>query len=334
MKCKVIAIACVLSLASVGLAKGVELDPGLQSFRPAGGAAGSIKSVGSDTMNNLMTLWAEEFKKHYPNVSIEIEGKGSSTAPPALIAGQSTFGPMSRAMKSSEVDKFEAAFGYKPTELRTSIDMLAVYVHKDNPIKGLSLQQIDAIFSKTRKGGAPSDITTWGQVGLTGEWANRPITIYGRNPASGTYGYFKKKALFKGDYKDTVKAQPGSSAVVSSIAADMGAIGYSGIGYKTADVRAIPLTRNTGDALVSATSDNAYNGEYPLARFLYLSVNYKPGSTLDPLRAEFLRLVFSRQGQAVVLKDGYFPITARLAEIELGKVGLVAGSPEPATSGN
>jgi phosphate transport system substrate-binding protein len=329
MKCKAITIALVLFSAAFAVAGDVQLDAKLTEFRPAGGASGSVKSVGSDTMNNLMTLWAEEFQKHYPNVTIEIDGKGSSTAPPALIEGQSTFGPMSRKMKSKEMDKFESTFGYKATQLRTAIDMLAVYVHKDNPIKGLSLQQVDAIFSKTRKGGAADNITTWGQLGLTGEWANRPITLYGRNAASGTNGYFKKHALFKGDYKDSVKEQPGSSAVVSSVAGDKGGIGYSGIGYKTADVRAVPLSRKTGDTLIAANPDNAYTGEYPLARFLWLSVNYKPGSKLDPLRAEFLRLVFSKQGQAVVLKDGYFPVTARIAQEELARLGLGADQPTP-----
>ncbi|MDJ0973785.1 MAG: phosphate ABC transporter substrate-binding protein [Planctomycetota bacterium] len=322
MKFHLTVVVALLAMSSVVLAGGVELDANLPSYKAGSGVSGNIKSVGSDTMNNLMTLWAEEFQKNYRNVQIEIEGKGSSTAPPALIAGQSTFGPMSRQMKSKEMDAFEKKFGYKATHLRTSIDMLAVYVHKDNPIKGLSLQQVDAIFSKTRKAGHPEDIVTWGQLGLTGEWADRPITCYGRNSASGTYGYFKKHALKKGDYKDSVKEQPGSSAVVSSVANDLGAIGYSGIGYKTADVKAVALGKKTGDKLIAAAPENAYTGEYPLARFLYCTVNYRPGSRLDPLRAEFIKLMFSRQGQAVVLKDGYFPITARIAEEELAKVGL------------
>src|SRR5262245_24410302 len=222
------------------------LQAELDDYTPgAAGVSGNVKSIGSDTMNNLMTLWAEDFRKQYPNVQVEIEGKGSSTAPPALIAGTATFGPMSREMKAQEIDEFEAKYGYKPTSLRTSIDMLAVYVNKDNPIESLTLQQIDAIFSKTRKGGETADITTWGQLGLTGEWANKPISLYGRNSASGTYGYFKEHALFKGDYKDSVKEQPGSSSVVQGVASDRYGIGYSGIGYKTADVKAVPLK---GDA--------------------------------------------------------------------------------------
>lgn len=300
----------------------VTVDPALPDYKPRQGVSGNMKSVGSDTMNNLMTLWAEGFRKFYPNVQIEIEGKGSSTAPPALIAGTSQFGPMSRAMKSAEIDQFEAKFGYKPTALPTALDMLAVYVHKDNPIRGLTLPQVDAIFSKTRKGGYSSDIRTWGQVGLTGAWASRPMSLYGRNSASGTYGYFKEHALFNGDFKDEVKEQPGSSSVVQGVASDRYAIGYSGIGYKTADVLAIPLALDANSPMVPADPAHAYTGDYPLARFLYLYVNYKPGTQLDPLRAEFIRFVFSKQGQAEVVKDGYFPVTAAIAKKALESVGL------------
>ncbi|MEM7205169.1 MAG: PstS family phosphate ABC transporter substrate-binding protein [Planctomycetota bacterium] len=288
------------------------------------GVSGSIKSVGSDTMNNLMTLWAEGFQGLYPNVKVEIEGKGSSTAPPALIEGTATFGPMSRAMKASERDEFEKEFGYKPTELPTAIDMLAVYVHKDNPIaeRGLTLQQVDAIFSKTRKGGGSEELRTWGDVGLTGEWAEKPISMFGRNSASGTYGYFKDKALFGGDFKDEVKEQPGSSAVVQGVASDKFAIGYSGIGYMTADVLAVPLARADGDAFVAATPERA--SDYALSRYLYLALNYKPGSRLDPLRREFVRYVFCRDGQEVVVKDGYLPLPAKVCQRSLTAVGLGA----------
>jgi phosphate transport system substrate-binding protein len=290
------------------------------------GVSGTLKSIGSDTMNNEMTLWAEGFLGMYPNVKVEIEGKGSSTAPPALIAGTSQFGPMSRAMKGQEIDDFEKRYGYKPTGLATSIDMLAVYVHKDNPIKGLTLQQVDAIFSKTRRGGHASDIRTWGDLGLTGEWASKPISLYGRNSASGTYGYFKENALFGGDYKDEVKEQPGSSSVVQGVATDRYAIGYSGIGYKTADVRAVPLAEAASSKMVEAAAENAYTGEYPLARFLYAYVNFKPNSRLDPLRREFVRYIFSKQGQLDVVKDGYYPVPATVAREQLQSVGIAPGS--------
>jgi phosphate transport system substrate-binding protein len=257
----------------------------------------------------------------YANVRVEIEGKGSSTAPPALIEGQSTFGPMSRQMKDKEEDAFEAQFGYKPTYVRAAIDMLAVFVHKDNPIAqmGLTMEQLDGIFSKTRKSGN-ADVITWGDLGLTGDWAAKPISLYGRNSASGTYGYFKKHALFKGDYKDTVKEQPGSSAVVQGVASDKFAIGYSGIGYKTADVSVVPIAPKGSTTAVAASAETVE--DYPLARFLYLYLNYKPGSQLDPLRAEFLKLVFSHEGQEVVIKDGYLPVTSPIAKEDLAKINI------------
>ncbi len=300
------------------------VDAAIPAYQPTTGISGNLKSVGSDTMNNLMAFWAEGFAKHYPNVKVEIEGKGSATAPAALIEGTAQFGPMSRPMKDKEIDDFEKKFGYKPTGVATSIDMLAVYVHKDNPLKSLTLQQVDAIFGKTRKGGAEKDITTWGDLGLTGEWADKPISLYGRNSASGTYGYFKEHALFKGDYKDTVKEQPGSSAVVQGVATDKFGMGYSGIGYKTADVRAVPLANDAKSKVVEAIPENAYRGEYPLARFLLLYVNVKPGSEVDPLRREFLRYMLSKDGQMDVVRDGYFPLTDKLVKQQLDKLGLGA----------
>lgn len=300
----------------------VKVDPRIPDYQKTSGVSGSIKSVGSDTMNNLMTLWAEGFKRMYPNVEIEIEGKGSSTAPPALIAGTATFGPMSRKMKSAEQDAFEAKFGYEATQLPTSIDMLAIFVNKDNPIaeRGLTIQELDAIYSKTRKMGYPRDIAMWGALGLSGEWENRPISLYGRNAASGTYGYLKKHALGGGDYKDEVKEQPGSSAVVNAVANDRAGIGYSGIGYKTADVATVPLAPRAGMRPVPAKPERVE--EYPLARFLYLTVNYRPGSRLDPLRREYIKYVFSRQGQEVVVKDGFLPLSYEVAKGALAELGI------------
>ncbi len=309
-------------LSGVTLSAQVAVDPALPEYRAVPGVSGTITSVGSDTLNNLMTLWAEGFRAVYPNVQVAIEGKGSATAPPALIAGTAAFGPMSREMKQKEIDEFEARFGYKPTALPTSIDMLAVYVHRDNPIAGLTLPQVDALFSKSRKLGHPTDLVHWGQLGLREAWGGLPVSLYGRNAASGTYGYFKEHALGKGDFKDAVKEQPGSSAVVQGVATDRGGIGYSGIGYKTADVRAVPLAASAGDTFIPATPENAYTGEYPLARFLYVYINARPGTALDPLRREFVRYIFSRQGQTDVVKDGYFPVTAAIAQQALESVGI------------
>ena len=317
------ALAGLLALGTASIAWAqVALDPALKDYKSTSGVSGSLKSIGSDTLNNLMTLWAEGFRTVYPNVKIEIEGKGSSTAPPALIAGTAHFGPMSRPMKSAEIDQFEKKFGYKPAAIRGAVDALAVFVHKDNPIKCMTMQQVDAVFSKTRKGGLDKDITTWGQLGVTGEWANRPIALYGRNSASGTYGYYKEDALFNGDFKDAVREQPGSSAVVQGVASDKFAMGYSGVGYKTADVRTVPLASKAGATCYDATSDNAYSGDYPLSRFLYVYVNVNPNQPLDPLRAEFVKFIYSKDGQTAVVKDGYFPVTSNIAQSDLKSMKL------------
>jgi phosphate transport system substrate-binding protein len=321
MKHALLAAALSASLVATGTAA-LEIDPALPDYQPASGISGNVKSMGSDTLNNLMTLWAEGFKGQYPNVNIEIEGKGSSTAPVALIAGTAQFGPMSRPMKSKELEDFEAKYGYQPSLIRGGVDALAVYVHKDNPIECLSLQQVDAIFSKTRNGGYNTDIQTWGDVGLSGDWAARRISLYGRNSASGTYGYFKEVALFDGDYKDEVKEQPGSSTVVQGVASDLAGIGYSGVGYRTADVRSVPLKTSDDAECFDANAENAYAGDYPLSRFLYIYVNKNPNEPMDPLRGEFIRFVYSKQGQQAVVKDGYFPVTSAIAEDDLEAFGL------------
>jgi phosphate transport system substrate-binding protein len=315
----VAALAVVLLLGGVVAAQ-VQVDAGLTPYKSVSGVSGNLSSVGSDSLNNLMTFWAELFARYYPNAKVQIEGKGSSTAPPALIGGTAQLGPMSREMKGSEIDQFEKKYGYKPTALRTSVDALAVFVNKDNPIKCLSLTQADALFSKSRRRGGKDDITTWGQLGLNGEWASKPISLYGRNSASGTYGFFKEHTLKNGDYKDSVKEQPGSASVVQGVTVDRFAVGYSGIGYATAGVRAVPLTEKDGGKCIEATADNAYSGAYPLARFLYVYVNKAPNKPLDPLVREFARLMLSREGQEAVVKDGYFPIPASVAKEELNKV--------------
>lgn len=310
-----------ISLAGIAFAgEEIKVDANIKSYTKAGGVSGNLSSIGSDTMNNLMTYWAEGFNKVYPNVKIQIEGKGSTTAPPALISGTAQIGPMSRAMKPTEIDAFEKKYGYKPTAIRTSLDALAIYVNKDNPLKGLSLPQADAIFSKTRKGGYKADVQTWDQLGLTGEWAKRPISLYGRNSASGTYGYFKEHALYKGDFKDTVKEQPGSASVVQGITEDRYAIGYSGIGYTTSGIRAIPLSFKEGEPYKNAEIKNVMNGSYPMARFLYVYINKKPGQPLDPLIQEFIRFIMSKEGQDVVIKDGFIPLPASVVQEELKKI--------------
>jgi phosphate transport system substrate-binding protein len=285
-------------------------------YKKEAGVSGNLNIIGSDTLNNLMTYWAEGFKKQYPGVKIQVEGKGSSTAPPALIEGVAQIGPMSRMMKDSEIEAFEKKYGFKPTAVPVALDSLAVYVHKDNPIKSLTMQQVDAIFSKTRKGGGASDIKTWGDLGLKGEWEKMPISLYGRNSASGTYGFFKDEAIFKGDFKDTVKEQPGSASVVNSVGTDKFAIGYSGIGYKTSSVRALPLAAKTGSA-VEATFENTISGAYPLGRYLFVYAVKEPNKPMAKLTHEFLKFILSKEGQEIVEKDGYGMLPLKVIEQQL-----------------
>jgi phosphate transport system substrate-binding protein len=294
-----------------------QVDAGIAGYQKASGISGNVNSIGSDTLNNLMTFWAEGFQKQYPNVRIQIEGKGSSTAPAALIDGTAQVGPMSREMKSSEIDAFEKKFGYPPTQIRVAVDALAVYVNKDNPLEKLTLAQVDAAFSKTRRRGG-KNAATWGDLGLTGDWAARPVSLYGRNSASGTYGFFKEHTLKNGDYRDTVKEQPGSASVVQGVTEDRFGMGYSGIGFKTSGVKVLGLAEK--DAFSNGSYEDVKSGKYPLARFLYIYINKAPGKPLDPLVREYAKLIFSKEGQEVVIKDGYLPLPASIIAEELKKL--------------
>ncbi len=322
MKFKNLVAAMGVAVATFVSGNAAAVDSTIPEYNKTSGISGNFSTVGSDTLANMMTFWAEEYKRMYPNVNIQIQAAGSSTAPPALTEGTSNFGPMSRKMKSKEIEAFEKRYGYKPTEVRVAIDALAVFVHKDNPIEGLRIDQIDAIFSSTRKCGADKEVNRWGEVGLTGDWAGKDIQLYGRNSVSGTYGYFKSKALCKGDFRNNVNEQPGSASVVQSISSSVNAIGYSGIGYKTSGVRTVPLAKK-GDHFVDATMENVAAGKYPLSRFLYVYVNKHPNKPLAPIEAEFLKMVLSQEGQKIVEKDGYIPLSGKMVDQELKKLGLL-----------
>ncbi len=310
---KIIAISG-LSLSLASSLNAASVDEALPEYVSASGVSGNISSVGSDTLANLMTLWTESFKRFYPSVNIQVQAAGSSTAPPALTEGTSNFGPMSRKMKEKEIAAFEDRFGYKPTAIPVAIDALAVYVNKDNPIAGLTIAQVDAIFSVTRKCGYEGDIAKWSDLDSSTVLQQQSIQIFGRNSVSGTYGYFKKKALCKGDFKNNVNEQPGSASVVQSVGNSVNGIGYSGIGYKTSSVRAVPLASTVDAEFIEASPEQAISGHYPLSRFLYIYVNKHPNKPLAPLEKEFLKMVMSKNGQQVVLKDGYIPLPAKVVE--------------------
>ena len=307
-------------LPSAAARADAEVDAKISAYQKVGGVAGNLSAIGSDTLNNVMTMWAESFRNVYPSVQVQVEGKGSSTAPPALIAGTAQLGPMSREMKADELDAFEKKFGYPPTQFRVAIDALAVYVQKDNPLDKLTLAQVDTVFSKTRRCGGAAGAETWGDLGVKGPMASEPIRHYGRNSASGTYGYFKEVAMCGGDYRDTVKEQPGSAAVVQGVTEDKQGMGYSGIGYKTSGVKSLQLAKDANSPFSSTEAEQVYAGKYPLSRFLYVYVNRPPGKPLDPLTEQFVRFALSHEGQEVVKKDGYMPLKFATVDQELAKL--------------
>jgi phosphate transport system substrate-binding protein len=300
-------------LATISLSASA-IDAEIAPYEKVEGVSGSLSSVGSDTLANLMTLWAEEFKRYYPNVTVQIQAAGSATAPPALTEGTATIGPMSRMMKSEEVKAFEAKHGYKPTAIPVAVDALAIFVNKDNQLTSISIPQVDAIYSATRACGYNSDISQWSDLGLSSDLGSQRIQLFGRNSASGTYGYFKESALCKGDFKSSVNEQPGSASVVQGVTKSLNGIGYSGIGYKTSSVKALPLSRKDGGEAIEPTPENAVSGKYPLARYLYVYVNKHPNEPLAPLEKEFILMVLSKTGQAVVVKDGYVSLPAKVAQ--------------------
>lgn len=277
------------------------------SYERQPGVAGKITSTGSDTLANLMTFWSQEFRVLYPQVKFQIQAEGSSTAPPALTEGTATIGPMSRELKPSEIQAFVRAHGYPPVVLKVALDAIAIFVDRRSPLQGLTLSQIDAIFSSTLYCGEAQSITHWRQLGVGSSQGNLPIRLFGRNSVSGTYGLFKVMAMCDGDFKTTINEQPGSASVVLSVASSNGAMGYAAFGYKTAGVRALPIGE-TLDSLIPLTIDSVREERYPFSRFLYIVVNKSPDEALPVLEREFLRFILSQEGQRLVQRDGYFPI--------------------------
>jgi phosphate transport system substrate-binding protein len=309
------------SLALSGAA--LALDQNLPLYQAVEGLSGHLKSVGSDTLHDEMIGWSNAFMGRYPNVKIEVEAEGSVTATPALVAGTAQFGPMSRPMSNDEVHAFVDKFGYKAAHFRVAVDALAIYVNKDNPIPCLTVQQVNRIFSANRRSAFGGNIATWGQAGLTGEWAKQPIVLYGRNTISGTYGLFKEMALLDGDFKASLRQQSGSEEVVQHVANDKYAIGYSGIGYQAAGVRTVPLALADGEECHDTSPETAYAGKYPFARYLYVYLNKRPNEPLDPLRAEFIKYIQSKDGQTQTEHGGFYSITDKDRQEDQTLLGLV-----------
>lgn len=309
------------SLLLVSLVSFSAAGQALPDYHKVPGLSGNLTSVGSDTFASLVSLWGEAFKTYYPNVNVQVHASGSSTAAPALIEGTAQFGPMSRQMRLKEVESFEREHGYPPTVLKVAIDAIGIFVHEDNPIKGLNFTQVDSIFSATMRCGGSQPVQTWSELGIEHKWAKRRIQLFGRNSVSGTYGYFKQTALCGGDFQKYVNEQPGSASVVQSVASSINTIGYSGIGYRMAGVKLVPIAEQ-GNQYVWPDKQSIADGRYPLSRYLYIYVNKHPSRLLSPLESEFIRFIYSRQGQEIVEKDGYIGVAPEVVKTELRKVSL------------
>ncbi len=292
--------------------------PDYQKMAPL---SGSITSIGSDSLAGVFSLWGEAFKTYYPNVNVQVQASGSSTAAPALTQGMAQFGPMSRPMRLKELKAFEAEYGYKPTQLKVAIDAIGIFVHKDNPLQGVSFQQIDAIFSATLRCGGNKPLHSWAELGLQTDWSTRRFQLFGRNSVSGTYGYFKQAVLCGGDFKERVNELPGAASVVQSVASSINAIGYSGVGYGVSGAKMLPVAER-GSRYITANRETILSGEYPLSRYLYIYINKHPAKALSLLEKEFIRFIYSKQGQQIVEKEGYVAISEPLAIKELEKAGL------------
>ena len=317
-----IASSILIGVTLVTGAHALDVDPKLPTYQPVSVGSAQIKSIGSDTLGDLMRNWADDFTKLDPNVKIDVESKGSGTAPSALLDGVSQLGPMSRPMRSEEYEPFEKKYGYHPTSFPVAVDALAVYVNKENPIECLTIEQLDQIFSKTHLYSGGKNVATWGDAGLTGDWATRPISLFGRNSASGTYDTFVGAVLRHGEFKNELKEQPGSAEVVKMVAGDKYAMGYSGIGYLTEGVRTVPLAATSGGQCYDTSPASTYSGNYPLARYLYLYLNKTPGKAPDPAILEFAKFILSRDGQTETIKSGFYPITEALGAKALTSLGI------------
>ena len=284
-------------------------------YRSTPGVYGTITSIGSDTLAGLMAIWAQRFQELYPHVKFQIQASGSATASQALTQGTASIGPMSRLLTAQEIDAFTRVHGYEPTTFIVAIDAIAIYVERNNPIRGLTLREVDSLFSVTRFCGGEKDIEVWNDIGVTKFGESQNIQLYGRNSASGTYDLFKQIGLCNGDYSKRVNEMPSSASVVQSVASSVGGIGYAALGYKNANVKALGISINNSDFYLP-TPENLREKQYPFTRFLYIIANKPPDKPLGTLERTFLKFVLSDEGQSIVSENGYYAISERTKTIQ------------------
>lgn len=284
--------------------------------------SGTLSSTGSDTLHNMMMLWRREFVASYPQSNIQIQSSGSATAPVALLEGTASFGPMSRPMLSAEQQRFRHKFGYDAYAVPVAIDMLAIYVHQDNPLQQISMAELEAIYSQHRRCSYHSTVKLWGELGLRGVWQARPVAAYGRNPASGTYAFFRQRALCNDDFQNQVQQLPGAAAVVRAVSLSINGLGYSGFGQQIAGVKMLAVSKEPGTPALVPSAEHALSGAYPLARLLFIYLNKAPEQPLPQAEREFIRFILSAKGQQLLLNDGLVPIPAELRMQVSQELGL------------
>jgi phosphate transport system substrate-binding protein len=304
-----------LITASTSKTAQFQLDAALPEYRRAQNADGKLTSIGSSALTQMLNRWSDDFKRIHPALEFEVIGGGSGTAPPALVEGKADLAPMSRPMNDGERAAFRTKFGYEPTQITVGVDALAVLVNKNNPIKQISLRDLDALYSLSRKRGG-GEIATWGQLGLKDAWAPQPIRVFGPNSAQGMYALFRADVLQGGEYRYDMRSEPVASAISQGVAADDFAIGFASHVFASARARPVAVSETPDGNAVLPTQATSASGEYPLARKLYIYINRKPGVALTPTLAEFIRYVCSKQGQGVAIELGHFPLSAKLAGSE------------------
>lgn len=296
----------------------VRVDSALPAYKPTGNISGNVHVVGSDTLSPIVNLWFGGFQKFHPSISLKSTAEGSTAGVLALLEGESLVATMSREMTKSEVVAFQGKYGYPPTRLVIGLDALVVFTHTTNPLSSLNLEQLDAIYSTTRKQGAKDPITTWGALGLGGDWANRRITVCGRDENAGSRGFFRDKVLLKGDFRPNVAALDDPSSVIEAVSLTPSAIGYASIADVSSLVRVVPIVSSSGTRAVP-TPETILKSDYPLTYFLYLYVNKAPGKPLPPAVFSFLSYALSREGQSSVAMT-QIPIPADVSRSMMTKI--------------
>ena len=298
------------------------LDPNLPFYRPVEKLSGELKLGGSNTLSHIASVWIDGFRHFYPDVNISIEVNGSRQAVSDVSAGKTQIGLLSRTIGRSEVDEFRKVHGFNPTVLTPCLERTAIFVHKDNPIAGLTVAQVDAIFSTECRRGADKYCGTWKQFGLEGDWAGQPIVVHGRTKDTGSQVFLQQKVLLGSPFRDDLQTHPTNVKMLQAIAKDPSAIGFSGLSYATPQVRAVPISFAEGEDFVAVDSAEAARGRYPLVRQLQFVVKHDPKEKMPAVEQEFIKYVFSRLGQEDVVKAGFQAIPARPARVALDAVGL------------